>query len=125
MANNTRGIKCNAQRNDDEFLEASLAPQDFWSRYLYDISPRRHYKKWKNGRALDRYVGRLVDDRIINGPVDKSMHHAIDEAISFNNRNNKMDGETRDMLIASVKTLIFAEHDTSASTLCVSTASPM
>jgi len=122
-ANDSRGIKCNAQRNEDEFLElfraqASLAPQDFWSRYLYDISPRRHYQKWKNGRALDRYVGRLVDDRIINSPIEKNMNYAIDDAISFNNRNRNMGTETRDMLIASVKTLIFAGHDTSASTLC-------
>ncbi|ORY61464.1 putative cytochrome P450 [Pseudomassariella vexata] len=118
------GLKCNAQRDDDEFLElfrkqASLAPQDFWSRYLYDISPQRHYQKWKHGRALDRYVGRIVDERIVHVPDEKSKYHAIDEAIATNRDYHSLsDKETRDMLIASVKTLIFAGHDTSASTIC-------
>lgn len=96
------------------------------------MSPRRHYAKWKNGRALDQYVGRLVDQRVVNGPTavsekDNAKHYAIDDAIAANKRGKlvkgaktSMDNETRDMLIASVKTLIFAGHDTSASTLCVS-----
>ncbi|KGO64317.1 Cytochrome P450 [Penicillium expansum] len=128
------GIKCNAQRDDDEFLElfrkqAAMAPQDFWSRYLYDVSPRRYYRKWSNGRALDRYVGRLVDQRVISGPTaipsEKAIYYAIDDAIATSRTlnktiplNNSVDKYTRDMLIASVKTLIFAGHDTSASTLC-------
>ncbi|GES65079.1 cytochrome P450 [Aspergillus terreus] len=128
------GIECNAQRDDDEFLDlfrrqAALAPQDFWSRYLYDINPRRYYQKWSNGRALDRYVGRLVDQRVVMGPTsipsDKAKYYAIDDAIATSRTLNKtippttsMDRDTRDMLIASVKTLIFAGHDTSASTLC-------
>ncbi|KAL5360639.1 cytochrome P450 [Aspergillus floccosus] len=128
------GIKCNAQRDDDEFLElfrrqAALAPQDFWSRYLYDVNPRQYYQKWSNGRALDRYVGRLVDHRIVGGPTaipsEKGKYYAIDDAIATSRNLNKtippttsMDRYTRDMLIASVKTLIFAGHDTSASTLC-------
>lgn len=134
----TRAIECNAQRDDDEFLElfrkqASLAPQDFWSRYLYDLSPSRHYQKWKHGRALDRYVGRIVDERFSNGPTaapegDKRKYYAVDAAIETSNSRKKvsansvrrLDKETRDMLITSVKTLIFAGHDTSASTLCVS-----
>lgn len=127
-----RGLECNAQRDDDEFLElfrkqASLTPQDFWSRYLYDVSPSRHYQKWKHGRALDHYVGRIVDDRINNRPSEKSRYHAIDDAIAVNrddktgsNETGVSDKEMREMLIASVKTLIFAGHDTSASTLCVS-----
>ncbi|OJJ40146.1 hypothetical protein ASPWEDRAFT_33466 [Aspergillus wentii DTO 134E9] len=115
------GINCNAQRDNDEFLDlfraqANLAPQDFWSRYLYDISPRRHYAKWSNGRNLDRYVGRIVDERIMNGPANKQRPYAIDEAISYNGKNQN--AETRSMYIDSVKTLIFAGHDTSASTLC-------
>ncbi|KAL1861257.1 hypothetical protein Plec18170_001772 [Paecilomyces lecythidis] len=134
----SRGIECNAQRDDDEFLElfraqAALAPQDFWSRYLYDISPSRHWKKWKNGRALDNYVGRIVDKRIAHGPAtapvdEKSKYFAIDDAIAIGLNNKSISGDakasinkdTREMLIASVKTLIFAGHDTSASTLCVS-----
>ncbi|KAI2786149.1 hypothetical protein POX_g08531 [Penicillium oxalicum] len=129
------GIKCNAQRDDDEFLElfrkqAALAPQDFWSRYLYDINPRRYYRKWSNGRALDRYVGRLVDQREANSPRgiigEKAGQFAIDDAIICSRTINKsiktptpaIDRDTREMLIASVKTLIFAGHDTSASTLC-------
>jgi cytochrome P450 len=136
-----RGIKCNAQRDDDEFLElfrkqAALAPQDFWSRYLYDVSLRRHYRKWSNGRALDRYVGRLVDQRVVSGPTavpsEKAKYYAIDDAIATSRNLNKsippttaMDKYTRDMLIASVKTLIFAGHDTSASTLCVSPLQPL
>ncbi|KAJ9200740.1 hypothetical protein DTO164E3_3890 [Paecilomyces variotii] len=130
------GIECNAQRDDDEFLElfraqAALAPQDFWSRYLYDISPSRHYRKWKNGRALDNYVGRIVDKRIAHGPAtapvdEKSKYFAIDDAIAIGLNNKSISGDakasvnkdTREMLIASVKTLIFAGHDTSASTLC-------
>ncbi|PKX89031.1 cytochrome P450 [Aspergillus novofumigatus IBT 16806] len=110
------GIKCNAQRDDDEFLElfrkqAALAPQDFWSRYLYDVSPRRHYQKWSNGRALDRYVGCLVDKRVVSGPTAPHTQQVYPPTTA-------MDKYTRDMLIASVKTLIFAGHDTSASTLC-------
>ncbi|KAK2768751.1 hypothetical protein FQN54_000607 [Arachnomyces sp. PD_36] len=129
------GIECNAQRDEDEFLtlfrkQASLAPQDFWSRYLYDISPSRHYQKWKHGRALDRYVGRIVDQRITTGPSalmadEKAKYYAIDDAIEatrnkglLNDSTTRVNKETRDMLIASVKTLIFAGHDTSASTLC-------
>jgi cytochrome P450 len=136
-----RGIECNAQRDDDEFLDlfrrqAALAPQDFWSRYLYDVNPRRCYQKWNNGRALDRYVGRLVDQRVVSGPTsipsDKAKYYAIDDAIATSRTLNKtippstsMDKDTRDMLIASVKTLIFAGHDTSASTLCVSHSQPL
>ncbi|KAH8658231.1 cytochrome P450 [Xylariales sp. PMI_506] len=128
------GLKCNAQREDDEFLElfrklACMAPQDFWSRYLVDVSPIRAYKKWKYGRDIDHYVGRLVDDRMNNGPATKSeeekdtMFYAIDDAIAAN-RDGKgvladtKPKETREMLISQVKTLIFAGHDTSASTLC-------
>lgn len=73
-----------------------------------------------------------MDERIVNGPAavpadEKSKYYAIDDAIAAN-RDNKsvsnnstafVDKETRDMLITSVKTLIFAGHDTSASTLCV------
>jgi cytochrome P450 len=99
---------------------------------LYDISPSRHYQKWKHGRALDRYVGRIVDRRITTGPSavmadEKAKFYAIDDAIAANQNKGIVNGpttqvnkETRDMLIASVKTLIFAGHDTSASTLCVS-----
>ncbi|KAJ5123994.1 uncharacterized protein N7515_007819 [Penicillium bovifimosum] len=127
------GTKCNALGDDDEFLElfrkqAALAPQDFWSRYLYDVSPSRYYRKWSNGRALDRYVGRLVDERVASGPTaipsEKAKFYAIDDAISTSRTLNKappttaVDKSTRDMLITSVKTLIFAAHDTSASTLC-------
>lgn len=127
------GIKCNAQRDDDEFLDlfrklACMAPQDFWSRYLWDISPSRTYRKWKHGRALNHYVGRIVDERMTNGPSvtgDEENYYAIDDAIAANRgvkrvSNNYTEDETRDMLISQVKTLIFAGHDTSASTLCVS-----
>lgn len=73
-----------------------------------------------------------MDERISNAPaVDekgKSMSYfAIDDAIAVNRQKNgssdratPLDKDTREMLIASVKTLIFAGHDTSASTLCVS-----
>ncbi|KAJ5554882.1 hypothetical protein N7535_007325 [Penicillium sp. DV-2018c] len=130
------GTKCNAQRDDDEFLDlfrkqAALAPQDFWSRYLYDVRPSRYYQQWSNGRALDRYVGRIVDERVLSGPTASlsekgtGKYYAIDDAIAASRTLNKsippttsMDKSTRDMLITSVKTLIFAGHDTSASTLC-------
>ncbi|KAJ5475726.1 hypothetical protein N7539_008013 [Penicillium diatomitis] len=128
------GIKCNAQRDDDEFLElfrkqAAMAPQDFWSRYLYDINPRRYYRKWSNGRALDRFVGRLVDQRGVTSSAsalgEKAQQFALDDAIICSRTLSKtmsptssIDKDTREMLIASVKTLIFAGHDTSASTLC-------
>ncbi|KAI1121083.1 putative cytochrome P450 [Nemania abortiva] len=127
------GIDCDAQRDDDEFLtlfrtQASLAPSDFWSRYLYDISPRRNYLKYKNGRALDRYVGRLVDRKVVETTDEETKsdddkdYSPTDYAIHANRKNINSQGvvekETREMLMASVKTLIFAGHDTSASTLC-------
>lgn len=136
-----RRNSCGSQWEEDEFLElfkkqVSFCPQDFWSRYLYDISPRRHYQKWKNGKALDRYVGRVIDERAANPPGadEKGVNlpfHAIDDAIAWNREQNgstdpraPLDKETRDMLITSIKTLIFAGHDTSASTLCVSLCIP-
>lgn len=136
-ANSHRQLKCNAQREDDEFLtlfrkQASFAPSDFWSRYLYDINPSRNYQKWRHGRALDRYVGRIVDNRAALEPeVDEKgknlSYHAIDDAIAVsrqrkgtNDHTKPLDKEARNMLITSVKTLIFAGHDTSATTLSVS-----
>ena len=73
-----------------------------------------------------------MDERIGNAPVvdekGKIMSYfAIDDAIAVNRQKNTsrdrsapLDKDTREMLITSVKTLIFAGHDTSASTLCVS-----
>lgn len=78
-----------------------------------------------------------MDERIANPPgVDekgKSIpSHIIDDAIAFNRQKNglnnqtaPLDEETREMLITSIKTLIFAGHDTSASTLCVSPCAPL
>ncbi|KAI1357671.1 ankyrin repeat-containing domain protein [Xylaria arbuscula] len=72
-----RNIHLNSRLNSvayarlDEILVSVAHTQlpstsDFWSRYLYDISPRRNYLKYKHGRALDRYVGWLVDRKVVD-----------------------------------------------------------
>lgn len=49
--------------------QASMLPVKFWERYLPDPDPRRHYIRWKNRRALDRFIGRVVDARFVNGEM--------------------------------------------------------
>ncbi|OQE40102.1 hypothetical protein PENCOP_c006G06955 [Penicillium coprophilum] len=131
------------QRDDDEFLElfrkqAALAPQSFWSRYLYDVSPTdtigsgamdvlytvRLVVRWINELSAaqlpfqTRRLNTMSSTTLLLPVVSRTLSKTSSPTAS-------MDKYTRNMLIALVKTLIFADHDTSASTLCVSPSQPL
>lgn len=67
--------------------QALLLPVEFWARYLLDPNPLRHYRRWKNRRGLDRFIGDIIDERFaarLDGTVQERNSrklYAVDYAI--------------------------------------------
>ncbi|KAF2275080.1 cytochrome P450 [Westerdykella ornata] len=84
----------------------------------------RYYKK-----KMDNYIGRMLDERFAVGAPDRKVKKktAIDLAIveyfkengqDVDSRTATMDAEFRQNAINNLEVLLFAGHDTTASTLC-------
>jgi cytochrome P450 len=107
------------------------------AQFLSRLEFPRRLRLWWNGRELDRLIGEELD-RKIAARVDQEKHmngttrsfkerkrSAVDLALdayqkeftATGNRNTPMDAHFRKMAIDSMKTFIFAGHDTTASTI--------
>lgn len=96
------------------------------------VDLRRPFRLWWNGRTLDRLLGEELDRKILqraktDDPSNGSKRSAIDLALwSFESeRDNchivhpsELPLSVRTDIIDSLKTFIFAGHDTSSSTIC-------
>ncbi|KAK3314445.1 cytochrome P450 [Apodospora peruviana] len=135
------GVDCNAVQHDHMFMtlflrQAQLQPVAFWARYFTHPNPMVHYRRWVNRRGLHTFIGGVIDDRYSSlGSVydgekttasGKKHSAVIDYALDGHREALKesrataagsLDQETRDNLITQVKTLIFAGHDSSSSTI--------
>ncbi|KAH9894499.1 cytochrome P450 [Xylariomycetidae sp. FL2044] len=132
------GVSCDDVRGENKFMapflrQAQLLPIDFWSRYFPHPNPMVHYRRRTNGAKLDASIGEIVDARFaartqLNAAESaKKKHVVVDYAIDAHIENStrkgdrsvgtRIDDDVREDIISQVKTLIFAGHDSSSSTI--------
>lgn len=112
--------------------EGTQAPWKMWY-------PSGIYRRWENGRIMDSYVGKVLDERfakeqtVSNGaPGQKKQRKRVIidlalEAYRSQQVNTEkgqiqpstgIDEEFRRSAITQIRTFIFAGHDTTSSTIC-------
>ncbi|KAK4540921.1 hypothetical protein LTR36_008429 [Oleoguttula mirabilis] len=143
----TMDLKLNTQSAPNEMVTAfreqvQLVPNEGMLDPLAMWRPKGIYKRWRNGRVMNRYIGKVLDERfaradnIAGRPVGERKQRkrvmidlALDayqsqqsggeaEKAQVNTNPPQMDAEFRRAAITQIRTFVFAGHDTTSSTIC-------
>lgn len=117
----SRGIECDAIRGDFEFMtlfrkQVAMLPVKFWARYLPDPDPRRHYLRWQQRKALDKFIGDVLDRHVSNresnadtSPSQSKNRVAIDYALEAYNEGNKS-ASSKGKLDSGFKQIVISQY---------------
>jgi len=109
-------------------------PAELFRDPLARLRPYDFYMRWRNGRTMVDYVGKVLDERFaqvhpetnVAGQRRPRRRAVIDLALdAYQAQGNseggkavRMDAEFRTFAISQIRTFIFAGHDTTSSTIC-------
>lgn len=128
----------NSQISENELVSAFRSGVE-WTpgamktkRWAGSDNPYAIYMRWNNARIMDKYLGKIVDERYSkrNQKVEPTSRHkpALDLAVGeyitqqrelgLGTKETGVDSTFRQIAIDQMKTFLFAGHDTSSSTIC-------
>jgi cytochrome P450 len=129
----------NAQTTENELVVAfrsavEWTPIAMATHWIFNLNPMRQYYHWLYARRMDRYLGKVIRDRLEKrgsergaSKVKSSRRPAIDlamdeyllqDAESTNTGTPVLDAYFMQVAIDQMKSFLFAGHDTSSSTIC-------
>ena len=137
-------LQLGTQRGDNEMVTAfreqvQLLPNDDMGEPFKMYRPYGIYRRWKNNRIMNSYIGNVLDQRFSQGqstldgaPSQKGKQRkrvivdlALEayqsqkaEAQNLTSQSVGMDREFKQAAITQIRTFLFAGHDTTSSTIC-------
>jgi cytochrome P450 len=133
--NLARNARLGSQKGWNPLADALLS-QVRWHQSTEEMNPLRRWHplrplvEWYNGRQMDRYIGKELDDRWAaykadGGDKTKYGNSVIDLALQdymmeegTKNPSDRLDPEFRSVATSQIRMFLFAGHDTTSSTLC-------
>ncbi|KAF2098474.1 cytochrome P450 [Rhizodiscina lignyota] len=130
-------MNLNSQRGSDELVDAFRKQLHFldsstaWSSPFTGYNPFTQFAIWRNSRVIDKYVGRILDQRFSSSATangkSKSELSIMDVALDTYNAeqgvntapgsHRRMDATFRQSAIDQIRTFVFAGHDTISTTI--------
>jgi cytochrome P450 len=129
----------NAQTTENELVSAfrsavEWTPIAMATHWIFNLNPMRQFYHWLYARRMDRYLGKVIRDRLENRGSERGTSKAksnrrpgidlaMDEYLlqdgeSKNTEATVLDQYFMQVAIDQMKSFLFAGHDTSSSTVC-------
>lgn len=128
----TLDLRLNSQETDNDLISAfraslSWTPESGLKEFLSDINPFRPFAVRYYTRKMNTYIGKVLDERLAAGKdssIPNGRKSVIDRALEEFYAQNEAEATQADIAafkrsaIDSLKTFMFAGHDTTSSTIC-------